>query len=414
VTVFPHPPALRAAALPDYAEEYGGSVLELDRELSAAPAPADLIDLTHGDTRAFPPPASAAADLAEAVRVNDEAYTDYRGSAALRERLAPRLGQLLGRQVDPARELIVTPGTQGGLFTALSALVAPGDVVAIPDPDYFMSERIVAYLGGQAMRLALDVSPDGRLSVAEDALRAAADASLLLFSHPNNPTGGVYAPDALEALAAWARAGDRFVLADQLYCRQLFDGAGFAHITAMPGMAERTVTLVGPSKTESMSGFRLGVAVAPAPVADAIERMLAMASLRTAAYAQQAMRHWMDDDAAWLGERVAAHGVIRDALLTTLRAIDGLRVASPLGSSYVFPDASGTPWGNAHRGERGNSLALALKQAGVLICPGYQFGRGAPAAFRINFSQDPARVDEAARRIAGVLAGDQALGDGGD
>jgi aspartate/methionine/tyrosine aminotransferase len=400
------PPALRAASLPHYAADYGGSVLELDREVSAAPAPDGLIDLTHGDTRAFRPPDRAAADLAGAVRDNDEAYTDYRGSASLRVRLAPRLQRLLGRPVDPAGELIVTPGTQGGLFAALSALVAPGDVVAIPDPDYFMSERIVAYLGGRARRLALALAPDGRLTLAEGELRAADDARLILLSHPNNPTGGVYSPVVLDALASWTRAGDRLAVVDQLYCRQLFAGADFTHVTALPGMAERTITLVGPSKTESMSGFRLGAAVAPAPVIDTMERVLAMASLRTAAYAQQALRHWMDDDTVWLHERVAEHHQLRDRLLDTLRAIDGLRVATPLGSSYVFPDAAGTPWGHAHRTGRGNALALALKRAGVLVCPGYQFGFGAPRAFRVNFSQDAARLDEAARRIAGVLRGD--------
>jgi aspartate/methionine/tyrosine aminotransferase len=398
------PPALRAAALPHYAAGYGGSVRELDSELAAAPVPGGLIDLTHGDTRAFPPPASAAHDLADAVRDNDEAYTDYRGSASLRARLAPRLERLLDRSVDPARELIVTPGTQGGLFAALSALVAPGDVVAIPDPDYFMSERIVAYLGGRAVRLALRVEPGGRLSLGAESLQKADDARLLLLSHPNNPTGGVYDPGVLDALADWVRAGDRRVLADQLYCRQLFAGARFAHLTALPGMAQRTVTLVGPSKTESMSGFRVGVAVAPAPVVDAMERVLAMASLRTTAYAQQALRHWMDDDADWLAQRVAAHEQIRDALLQRLREVDGLHVATPLASSYVFPDASGTSWGRAHGGGRGNALALALKGAGVLVSPGYQFGLGAPDAFRINFSQDTARLDEAARRIAAVLA----------
>ncbi len=95
------PPALAAAALPHYAAGYGGSVLELDRALGRAAGPADLIDLTHGDTRAFPPPPSAAADLRAAVDANDEAYTAYRGSASLRARLAPRLAELLGRPVDP-------------------------------------------------------------------------------------------------------------------------------------------------------------------------------------------------------------------------------------------------------------------------------------------------------------------------
>jgi aspartate/methionine/tyrosine aminotransferase len=397
------PASLQAAALPAYADQYGASVYELDRELSAAPADPNLIDLTHGDVRAFPPPAAAAAELAAAVQDNREAYTDYRGSATIRALLAPRLSELLQRPVDAARELIVTPGTQGGLFAALSALIGPGDVVAVPDPDYFMSERIVAYLGARAIRLPIVTDAGGHLRLADGALAGAGEARALLFSHPNNPTGGVYAPEVVGQLGVWLADGDRVAIVDQLYCRQLFDGAGFVHLGALPGMSERTVTLVGPSKTESMSGYRLGVAVAPGPITDAMERVLAMASLRTTAYAQQALRHWMDDDANWLAPRVATHQALRDRLLGALRAVPGLTVATPLGSSYVFCDMTATAWARAHPAARGNALAIALKAAGVLINPGYQFGGGVPLSFRINFSQDEERLLRAADRIGGVL-----------
>jgi aspartate/methionine/tyrosine aminotransferase len=408
---YPEPAALRAAALGGDSAEYGGSVLELDRAVAAAPGPADLIDLTHGDTRAFVPPATAAADLVAAVRDNDEAYTAYRGSEPLRQLLAPRLAGLLGRSVDPVTELIVTPGTQGGLFAALSSLVGPGDVVALPDPDYFMSERIVAYLGARAVRLALEVGSDGSLRISERALARAADARLLLFSHPNNPTGGVYPPEMVAALADWVADGDRLCVVDQLYCRQLFEGTQFTHLGGLPGMAARTATLVGPSKTESMSGYRVGVAVAPGPVIDTMERVLAMASLRTAAYAQQVLRHWLDGDGDWIARRAAEHQVLRDQLVALLRGIPGVTVASPLGSSYVFPDVAGTAWaaandvagGSGDGSRRGDAVAIALKAGGVLINPGYQFGSGAATRFRINFSQDTERLWEACTRIERVL-----------
>lgn len=399
------PEALQAAGLEHYAADYGGSVHELDVELGRASAPEGLIDLTHGDTRAFTPPPYAEASLQDAVRENTEAYTPYRGSEPLRRLLAPRLGALLGRGVDPLRELIVTPGTQGGLFAALSALVGPGDVVAIPDPDYFMSERIVTYLGARAVRMPLAVAQDGRLSLAEPGLAGAAEANTLLFSHPNNPTGGVYSSETIDAIAEFVAAGDRLAIVDQLYCRQLFTGANFRHLASLPGMAERTVTLVGPSKTESMSGYRVGVAVGPAEVVDGMERVLGMASLRTTGYSQQTLRHWMESDADWIAQRAAAHEALRDELLSCLRSIDGLTVAGPLGSSYVFPDAAGTAWGRVNPEPRGNALAIALKGGGALINPGYQFGLGAPTSFRINFSQDAERLFEAVRRIGVVLEG---------
>lgn len=397
------PPALAAAALDYYAVTYGRSVLELDQALAAAPAPDDLIDLTHGDTRAFLPPAAAAADFDAAVTENTEAYTAYRGSAGLRSVLAPRLARLLGRPVDGGSELIITPGTQGGLFAALSALVSPGDVVALPDPEYFMSERILAYLGATVHRLPLAQDDRGRLTIAPGALdaAAAAGARLLVLSHPNNPTGGVYAPETARALAAFVTGHDMLAVVDQLYCRLIFDGIEYVHLSAEPGMAERTVTLAGPSKTESMSGYRVGAAVGPAPVIDAMERVLSLAALRTAGYGQQALRHWMDGDAAWLAERTAAHQVLRDKLVARLTEVPGVTVAPPAGSSYVFPDVSGAPGG----GLDDHAVAVALKAAGVLVSPGYQFGPAGRGRFRINFSQDPLRIALASGRIAAVLRG---------
>jgi aspartate/methionine/tyrosine aminotransferase len=393
------PPALAAAALPGYAAVYGRSVLELDSELGAAPGPADLIDLTHGDTRAFVPPAAAAADFDAGLADNTEAYTPYRGSTRIRAALAPRLAGLLGRPVDPAREVILTPGTQGGLFAALSALVSPGDVVALPDPEYFMSERIVAYLGGIAHRLPVRQDQAGLLSIEPAALAGAAEAGarLLLLSHPNNPTGGVYAEETAQALAGLVTRADMLAVVDQLYCRLIFAGTRYVHLGALPGMAERTVTLVGPSKTESMSGYRVGAAVGPAAVIAAMERVESLASLRTAGYGQQALGHWMDGDADWLAERTAAHQELRDGLVARLGAIKGVEVTAPAGSSYVFPDATGAAGPDDH------ATAVALKAGGVLVSPGYQFGPAGRGRFRINFSQDAGRLALACDRIEAVL-----------
>lgn len=393
------PPSLAAAALDDYAASYGRSVLEMDNALAAVPGPADLIDLTHGDTRAFVPPAAAAADFAAAVADNTEAYTPYRGSSTVRTVVAPRLARLLGRPVDAASEVIVTPGTQGGLFAALSALISPGDVVALPDPDYFMSERIVAYLGGKVLRLPLVQDETGQLRIEPGVLATAVDADLLVLSHPNNPTGGVYAPATMHALAALVAGSRMFAVVDQLYCRLIYAGVRYLHFSALPGMAERTVTLLGPSKTESMSGYRVGVAVGPPPAIAAMERVVSLASLRTAGYAQRVLCHWMADDDTWLASRTAAHEAIRDLLVARLAAIPDVKVTRPAGSSYVFPDASAvTADGDDH------ALAIALKAAGVLVSPGYQFGPAGRGRFRINFSQDAGRLALALDRIEAVLS----------
>jgi aspartate/methionine/tyrosine aminotransferase len=404
VSAFRLPPALQAAELDLYRDHYGASVREMDRTVAATASGRSIIDLTHGDTQAFLPPESAERDFVAALAENTEAYTAYRGSANVRTTLAPRLSELLGRPVDPNSQLVLTPGTQGGLFTSLSALVAPGDVVAFPAVEYFMDERICAYLGATSYRLPLHQDENGIITVHDDDLDEAARRGVngLVLSHPNNPTGGIYARESAERLAAWVVANDLWAVVDQLYCRLVFDDHDYVHLGSLHDMSERTVTLVGPSKTESMSGYRVGAAVGPQEIINAMEQVISLAALRTAGYAQQALRHWMDDDGPWLHERTKAHQQIRDTLVERFRSIPGVTVSTPAGSSYVFPDVSRSPWALAH-GNDDFALAVALKKNGILIAPGYQFGVAGRGHFRINFSQDAERLSRACDVIEEML-----------
>ncbi|HWD95243.1 MAG TPA: aminotransferase class I/II-fold pyridoxal phosphate-dependent enzyme [Acidimicrobiales bacterium] len=405
MSAFPRPPALLAAELDLYRKSYGASVREMDRTIAGTASHRELIDLTHGDTRAFTPPESAERDFVAALTENTEAYTAYRGSASVRSTLAPRLSELLGSPVDPDSQVVLTPGTQGGLFTSLSALISPGDVVAFPAVEYFMDERICAYLGATSYRLALHQDEAGVITIRDEDLEEAARHGVrgLVLSHPNNPTGGLYDRESAERLAAWVVAHDLWAVVDQLYCRLVFDDRDYVHLGSLSGMSERTVTLVGPSKTESMSGYRVGAAVGPREIVDAMEQVISLTSLRTAGYGQQALRHWMHEDGSWLGERTKAHQQIRDTLVDRFRSISGVKVSAPAGSSYVFPDVSRSPWALTH-GDDDFALAVELKKNGVLIAPGYQFGLAGRGHFRINFSQDADRLARACDVIEEVLS----------
>jgi aspartate/methionine/tyrosine aminotransferase len=113
----------------------------------------------------------------------------------------------------------------------------------------------------------------------------------------------------------------------------------------------------------------------------------------------------MDHDQKWLAERTSAHQSIRDLLVGRLRAIPGVNVSTPAGSSYVFPDASNTAWSSANGANDDFQMAVAFKSNGVLVSPGYQFGLEGRGHFRINFSQDLARLTRACDRIEQVLNG---------
>ncbi|AZM46129.1 aspartate aminotransferase [Streptomyces sp. WAC 06738] len=399
--------AVRRLHLPERAGRLGLSVREADRFVAAG-VTGDVLDTTHFDTVRFPPPPWAAETFAAAAADGAHAYTPYRGAAAVRRPVARELGRRLGIPVDPDRELLLTPGSQAGLFATLAALVSPGDTVALVDPDYLFSERILRLLGAHVHHVPLVPGPAGAgphdgLVPDLDELAAAlrGGASVVLFSHPNNPTGAVYPPEVVAGIAALVREHDAFAVVDELYARLVYD-APLPRLIAEPGMRGRCATVTGPSKTESLSGYRVGVVVAPGDVADGAEDVLAAMSLRAPAYAQHLLTRWLRDDEEFVRDRLADLRALReqtavwlaDAADLGLRARGGPR---PPGTAYLFVDASAL-------GVPDHVLADRLvREAGVLVSPGYQFGPRGIGSLRVCYARDEAVWAAALGRMTTVL-----------
>lgn len=385
---------------PSYLAAGEPTTSDRDRALGEVPRGGDGMDFTHGDPIAFPPPDWALPTVVKSIEDGRSAYSPYRGNREVRERLSVGIADLVGLpSVDGDSEVVLTPGTQAGLFAALSSLVGPGDKVMVADPDYFASQRIVRYLGGEVIPIPLSVSPEGAASLdldrVHDGLREKPVA--LLFSNPNNPTGGMVDEQCIDELAGLLDGTDTSVVVDELYCRLVYDGREFPHLLSRPGMRERCITLLGPSKTESMSGYRLGAAVGPAHLVDRMESVLSIVSLRAPGYNQPLLRHWLDDDGPWLQERILAHRDLRDLVVGAFRDVPGVQVSMPRGGSYVFPDVSAL-------GLSDFDIAVRLRREhGILVNPGYQFGQRGHGAFRMNYSQDRAGLERAVESITGLL-----------
>lgn len=362
--------------------------------------PGDLaaVDFSHGDVDAFPPHAAAQAAFAAAVGEGGQAaYTRYRGNPGVRERLSGRLAALTGAPVDPEDELIITPGTQAGLFLSLSSLVEHGDRVGIIEPDYFANRRIVRFLGAEAVPIRLNLFADPSRPVLDirelrAALRAAG-AHVLCLSNPNNPTGAVLPASTVAELAEMCVEDDVFVVMDQLYCRQIFTGTAFTHLRALPGMRTRCVTLAGPSKTESLSGYRVGAAIGPGWLIDRMEAVLSITCLRAPGYSQRVLDTWLAEEPGWLAERVLTHRAIRDQILEIVRKLDGGRVRAPEAGSYLFVQL---PKLKVTASEFFQELAGS---EAVIVTPGSEFGHGFDDFFRINFSQDAGAAGAAIERL---------------
>jgi len=384
--------------MPEFAEQIGMSVRDADRSLHLDGGGHGLLDTTHFDTDRFPPPAWAAAAFTKAAADGALAYTPYRGDPGVLGHLAETLSPILGIPVTGSQNLALTPGTQAGLFATLAALVDDGDLVVVADPDYLFNERILAFLGARIRRVPIVRGP-GRDYLDLDALEQACSERprLLLFSNPSNPLGIVYSSDTLTRIAELALRWDFRVVVDSLYCRLVYDGASFRHLAGLPGMRERCVTLLGPSKTESMSGYRIGVTTGPADVIDAVEAVLSATSLRAPAYAQQLLQHWWIDDRDLVAARVTELHAIHDTTLSYLHRVPYLGVQPAQATAYLFPDMSMLELPD-------QVVAARLQQdAGVIVSPGYQFGPGGIGHFRTCYARNESEWYKALENVVKVL-----------
>ncbi|PKW26598.1 pyridoxal phosphate-dependent aminotransferase [Phycicoccus duodecadis] len=391
---------LRRTHLPERRPLLGMSVREADLSLGLDGAGGGLLDTTHFDTVRFPPPEWALESFASAYADGNNAYTAYRGSSEVRRACAQSISSLMGVDIDPSRHIAVTAGTQSGLFAVLSALVDEGDVVVLADPEYLFVERMLRFLGAEVVRLPF-VETDAGLQPDLDQLEVLSrrGVSLYVTSNPNNPTGAVFSEEAVVRLARIASEGDFTVLVDELYCRLVYDDTPYMHLAAQPGMTDRTVTLLGGSKTESLSGFRVGVVVGPGPVIDATEQVLAMMCLRAPAYAQHVLTRWLVDDHEFVATRITELQSIQRSTVAQLRTVPGLRVSPGAGTAYLWPDVSAL-------GLTDVEVARLLQdEAGVVVSPGYQFGPSGLGRFRICYAREEAEWARALERMTAALTG---------
>ena len=362
----------------------------------ARDAPA-LVDFSHGDVAAFPPPQHAVEAVERAVRQGGRwAYTPYRGSAEARTHLAHHLGLLTNSEIDAEREVLVTAGTQAALFLALAAVVERGDLVAIGSPDYFAYRKIARYLEAQPLDVHLDYrdpARPGEFDLTELRAAFAAGARVFVFSNPNNPAGVVYAPDHLRAVCRVAAEYAGLIVVAQLYCRQIFDGRPYLHLRDQRSGFGNCITVLGPSKTESLSGYRLGVAVGPGALIDRMEALQGLVTLRAPGYSQAALTGWFTEPDGWLEKRVAAHQVIRDDLMAVIDGSGGVASARRSeGGSYLFIRL------DSIRGRLDEFTARLYDETRVVVTRGSEFGDH-PDEVRVNFSQDRASARAAMERM---------------
>lgn len=372
-----------------------------DIEMKHEKIPGRPVDFSHGDVDAFEPVPGALDLFVDGVHAGGkQAYTEYRGSENIREDLARKLAAFTGSTIDADQQLIITPGTQGALFLAMGATVSRGDQVAIVEPDYFANRKLVEFFDGEIVPIQMDYARTEKgaglhLAELEEAFKSGV--KLFLFSNPNNPTGVIYSPEEIHAIATLAKTYGARVIVDELYARQIFDGRTYTHYCAHDQVdRENVITIIGPSKTESLSGYRLGVAFGSATLIDRMEKLQAIVSLRAGGYSQAVLETWFAEPAGWMTDRITSHQAIRDDLVAKLQASGLFDLRPTEAGSYLFPRMLDL------RIPIEEFTKILRMQASVTVTPGTEFGPQFTDHFRINFSQDPQAAVDAMDRIIQV------------
>ena len=370
-------------------------------DLRCEKLPGAKVDFSHGDVDAHEPtPGSLGVFVEGFLEGGSQAYTPYRGKKDILEQVAADLAAFSGAPVDPASELILTPGTQGALFLAMGANVMPGDKVAIVEPDYFANRKMVEFFGGEMVPVQMDyknVSGAAGIDLAELEKAFQAGVKVFLFSNPNNPVGCVYSFDEIVKIAALAKQYDVTLIVDELYSRQVYPGVKYTHLRAQKEIPDNLITIIGPSKTESLSGFRLGVAYGTAEIIERMEKLQAIMALRCSGYNQAVFHTWFHEPDGWMAARVSAHCDIRNAILEVISTVPGVSARPTDGGSYLFVEIPELEV-SLHQ-----FIRIVREMANVTLTPGTEFGPQFLHEFRINFSRDKNNAVDAMKRVFAVM-----------
>ena len=329
-----------------------------------------------------------------AIRENKSTYSFAEGTRELREAIARKLLRDNGLQADPASEICVTVGASGAYSCAIHALLDPGDGILLFEPyyGYHLNAAIVAGLSPQFVTLR---APEFALD--EAALEAALTPSTraMVICTPGNPSGKMFSRAELAVLARVAVKHDLLVITDEIYEYIRYDGRAHLSPASIPGLRERTVTIMGLSKTFSITGWRLGYAVAPPEWTRAITLVNDLDYVCAPTPLQLGAAAGFDAPRSYFDELQSGYQRKRDLICEALAAAR-LSPIVPQGAYYVLADCGilGQPTA------RGAALQL-LEKTGVASIPGSAFYRGAAGEqlLRFCFAKDDAVLEEACRRL---------------
>ncbi len=367
--------------------------------MTVACADAGGINMAQGVCDTDPPHAVVEAAI-EAIRSGHNIYTRLDGIAPLREAISQKFASFNGLEVDPHSQVLVTSGATGAMNAALMALLNAGDECVVFEPFYGYHVSTLRAMRAVPVVVPL-AAPEFALDV--ERLRAAITPKTraMILNSPSNPSGKVFSRSELEALAEIAIEFDLFVFTDEMYECFIYDGARHVSIATIPGMAERTITISGFSKTFSVTGWRLGYLAASErwlPAIGYFHDLIYICAPSPLQYGAAAGLLQLPQ--SFYSDMTVEYEAKRDAICAALTGA-GLTPSIPAGAYYVLADSTRVPGIDAKQKAR-----RLLAETGIAAVAGSAFFASDEMGvnpgenlLRFCFAKKDVELAEACRRL---------------
>ena len=382
------------------AQRLAGLQESVIREMTRLAYQHDAINLSQGYPD-FPAPEVVKQAAIDAIRSDHNQYSITWGRPATRHAIADRLRRRYGMDwIDPDQHVTVTCGVTEAIVVSLMGIVNPGDEVVVIEPFHENFVPAVAFAGARPVFVPLE-PPDYRLD--PDRLREAFGprTRAILVNTPHNPTGRVFTREELTVVADLCQEFDAVAVTDEIYEHIIYDGHTHLPMATLPGMAERTITTGGFSKTYAVTGWRLGYAVAHEPWSTALRTVHDYTTICAPTPFQEAAVAALSLPDSYYAALQAGYTERRDRMIAILNDV-GFKATPPEGAYYVMADFSSF-------GFEGDDTAFArwlTKQARVAVVPGSSFyhkpelGR---TTVRFAFPKRLETLEEAGERMRAAL-----------
>jgi len=348
----------------------------------------------------FPAPAEVKQAALAAIDRDVNQYAITWGAKNLRNAIARQMGVWQGIAVDPEKEITVCCGSTEAMISTLLAVCNAGDEVVIFEPFYenYGPDSVLSGACPRFVKLRPPASEGGEWTFDEKELRAAFDqhTKAIILNTPNNPTGKVFTQAELELIRDLCVEFDVLAITDEIYEHILYDGTKHISMASLDGMRERTVTINGMSKTYSVTGWRVGWAVAPEKITNAVRKVHDFLTVGAPAPLQEAGAAALSLPAEYYTKLAEGYRARRDHLIPVLEAA-GFQCFLPRGAYYVMTDISAFGFGDDV-----SFTKYLVKEIGVATVPGssfYRDPRDGAQQVRFAFCKKLTTLDAAAEKL---------------